>query len=58
MLDSVKKADDPAFVKAADAAATKAGVSGTPTVYVNGKPLEGSSVSDMADNLEKIVSGA
>ncbi len=58
VLDSVKKADDPAFVKAADATATKAGVDGTPTVFVNGKPLEGSSVSDMADNLEKIVSGS
>ena len=58
VLDAVKKADDPAFVKAADAAATKAGVQGTPTVSVNGKPLEGSSVSDMADNLEKIVSGS
>ena len=58
VLDSVKKADDPAFVKAADAAAAKAGVDGTPTVYVNGKPLEGSSISDMADNLEKIVSGS
>ena len=58
VLDSVKKADDPAFVKAADAAATKAGVDGTPTVLVDGKALEGSSVSDMADNLEKIVSGS
>ena len=58
VLDSVKKADDPEFVKSADAAATKAGVDGTPTVLVNGKPLEGSSVSDMADNLEKIVSGS
>jgi len=58
VLDSVKKADDPEFVKAADATATEAGVDGTPTVLVNGKPLEGSSVSDMADNLEKIVSGS
>jgi protein-disulfide isomerase len=58
VLDSVRKADDPAFVKAADAAATKAGVDGTPTVYVNGKPLQGSSVSDMADKLEKIVAGS
>jgi protein-disulfide isomerase len=58
VLDSVKKADDPAFVNAADAAATKAGVDGTPTVFVNGKPLQGSSVSDMADNLEKLVSGS
>ena len=54
----MKKADDPEFVEAADAAATEAGVEGTPTVLVNGKPLEGSSVSDMADNLEKIVSGS
>ena len=58
VLDSVKKADDPEFVKAADATATEAGVDGTPTVLVNGKPLEGSSVSDMADNLEKLVSGS
>jgi protein-disulfide isomerase len=48
---------DDAFVTAADAAATKAGVIATPTVFVNGKQLSGNSVSDMVDNLERTVAG-
>jgi protein-disulfide isomerase len=48
---------DGAFVSAADATATKAGVDGTPTVFVNGKQLTGSSVSDIVDNLERTIAG-
>ena len=58
VLAAVEKASDPTFVAAADAAATKAGVSGTPTVFVNGKELQGTSVSDTADRLEKMISQA
>ena len=47
---------DTSFVDATDAAATKAGVTGTPTVFVNGKELTGSSISAMVDNLEREVS--
>ncbi len=46
---------DPAFVEAADAAATEAGVQGTPTVIVNGTTLEGSSISQMADQLKQLI---
>ncbi len=46
---------DTAFVDAANAAASKANVSGTPTVYVNGTELSGSSISDMVDNLERTI---
>jgi protein-disulfide isomerase len=43
------------FVDAADAVATKAGVEGTPTVFVNGKELQGASVGEMSDNLKKLI---
>jgi protein-disulfide isomerase len=49
--------DDPEFVQAAGAAAREAGVQGTPTVLVDGKKLEGASVADMVDNLEKMLQG-
>ena len=58
VLAAVEKASDPAFVDAADAAATKAGVTGTPTVFVNGQELKGTSVSDTADRLEKMIADA
>lgn len=58
VLAAVEKASDRTFVDAADAAATKAGVSGTPTVFVNGRELKGTSVSDTADRLEKMISEA
>jgi protein-disulfide isomerase len=48
---------DAAFVDAADAAANKAGVTGTPTVFLNGKQVSGSSVSDIVDNLERTIAG-
>jgi protein-disulfide isomerase len=57
VLAAVEKSDT-TFVDAADAAAEKAGVSGTPTVFVNGKELQGTSVSDMVDRLEKMISRA
>ncbi len=58
VLAAVEKASDPTFVDAADAAATKAGVTGTPTVFVNGTELKGTSVSDTAARLEKMISDA
>ena len=45
VLAAVREGLDTTFVDAADAAAEKAGVSGTPTVFVNGKELQGTSVS-------------
>lgn len=56
VLAATGRSDD-AFVTAANAAATKAAVTGTPTVFVNGKQLAGNSVSDMVDNLERTVAG-
>lgn len=54
VLDAMKKPNQ-AYVDAADSAATKAGVRGTPTVFVNGKELQGASVTEMSDNLEKLL---
>ncbi|MCW2819875.1 MAG: Thioredoxin, partial [Marmoricola sp.] len=56
VLDAVRQASDQTFVDAADAAAKKAGVTGTPTVFVNGKQLGGASVSDEVSALEKMIS--
>jgi protein-disulfide isomerase len=55
VLDAIGK-PNPAFVEAADKAATAAGVQGTPTVIVNGKTLQGSP-SDMADQLKALIEG-
>ena len=52
---SAMGASDPSYVTAADAAASKAGVTGTPTVFVNGQELAGTSISSMVDNLERMV---
>jgi protein-disulfide isomerase len=57
VLDAMGKSD-PTYVDAADAAATKAGVTGTPTVFVNGQELSGSSISSMVDNLEREISSS
>jgi protein-disulfide isomerase len=46
---------DDAFVSAADAAATKARVTETPTVFLNGKQVSGNSVSDIVNNLERTI---
>jgi protein-disulfide isomerase len=52
VLDAIKQPDQ-AFVDAADADAQKAGVQGTPTVFVNGKELQGS-VAELSDQLKKL----
>ena len=57
VLDAMAETD-PTYVDAADAAATKAGVTGTPTVFVNGQELSGSSISSMVDNLEREISSS
>jgi protein-disulfide isomerase len=54
-VEKAVEADDPAWKDAADRAAAAAGVDSTPTVLVNGKPLAGSTVTDMADNLERMI---
>jgi protein-disulfide isomerase len=51
VLDSMRDSDQ-AFVDAADKAATDAGVSGTPTVLYDGKPLVGSP-SQLADTVKQ-----
>ncbi len=43
------------LVDQADQNAKDAGVKGTPTVFVDGKELQGGSISEMADNLERIL---
>jgi len=48
---------NPAFYDAVQRSAATAGVRGTPTVLVDGKPLEGSSIQDLADRLEKLAAG-
>ncbi|SDR76150.1 Protein-disulfide isomerase [Nocardioides scoriae] len=56
VLDAIRSGTiDQQFVDAADATAEKAGVQGTPTVTLDGKPLEGSSISAMVDDLERAV---
>ncbi len=54
VLDSIGVANTQ-FVDAADQSATDAGVKGTPTVIVDGKTLEASSISDMSDQLEQLI---
>jgi protein-disulfide isomerase len=49
------EANDPAWKDAADKAAATAGVTATPTVLVNGKRLSGDTVTEMADNLERMI---
>lgn len=46
---------DPSFENAANAAAKKAKVPGTPTIFVNGKQVNGSSVTDIADKVEAMI---
>ena len=48
---------NPAFFDAVQRSAATARVRGTPTVLVDGKPLEGSSIQDLADRLEKLAAG-
>jgi protein-disulfide isomerase len=49
------EAADPAWKTAADQAAASAGVQGTPTIMVNGKLLGGTTITEMADNLERMI---
>lgn len=48
---------DPAFVGSADAAAAKAGVTGTPAVFVDGRRLPGTTALALADTLQRIITG-
>ena len=54
VLDAFDEPDD-AYFTAAQKSAAGAGVRGTPTVLVDGKPLEGSTIQDLADQLEKVA---
>ena len=45
------------FFAAVQRSAERAGVRGTPTVLVDGKPLGGSSIQDLADRLEQLAAG-
>jgi len=54
-VEAAVNANDQAFVDAADALAASAKVQGTPTIFVNGKALTGNSVTDMANNLQKMI---
>lgn len=54
-VEAAVTANDPAYVNAVDAMAAKDKVQGTPTVLVNGKPLTGSTITDMSDSLEKMI---
>lgn len=44
------------WATAARQAAEKEGIQGTPTIFVDGQPLQGQSISDMVDNLEQQIS--
>ena len=48
---------NPAFFAAVQRSAEQAGVRGTPTVLVDGKPLGGSSIQVLADRLEQRAAG-
>jgi protein-disulfide isomerase len=54
-VEKAVEANDSAWKDAADEAASKAKVDATPTIFVNGKQLPGASVTEMADNLEKMI---
>ena len=49
---------DQAWVDAANKAAADAKITGTPTILVDGKKLEGATIAEMADNLEKLIAAA
>ncbi len=54
VLDAAAQ-EQPDFVRTATQAARDAGVTGTPTVTVDGKKVEGASIADMVDNLEAML---
>jgi protein-disulfide isomerase len=57
VLDAIGGTDD-AVVTETNQAADTAKVTGTPTVFVNGQELQGSSVDDMVSTLEKQIAAA
>jgi len=57
-VSAAVSADDKTYADAADALATKAKVPGTPTIFVNGKTLAGSSVAQMVENLQTMIGNA
>lgn len=54
VLDAIGPVDD-GYVKKVTQAAVGAGVQGTPTILLNGKPVGGSSVTDQADQIEAAI---
>ncbi|GGF57797.1 hypothetical protein GCM10011519_34620 [Marmoricola endophyticus] len=54
VLDAIGPVDK-SYVTKVTQAAVGAGVQGTPTILVDGKPLSGSSISDQADQLEEMI---
>jgi protein-disulfide isomerase len=54
-VEAAVNANDPAFAKAAEELSTAAKVPGTPTVFVDGKTLSGSSPADMANKLQTMI---
>ncbi len=56
LLDRIERGEvDQAFLDEANDAAREAGVTGTPTVLLDGKPLEGSSIGAVVDSLERTL---
>lgn len=54
-VEDAVNANDPAMEKAANALAAAAKVQGTPTVFVNGKPVSGSSPAGMANTIQQMI---
>ena len=56
LLDRIEQGEvDQDFVDAADAQAREAGVTGTPTVLLDGRRVEGSSIGAIVDSLERTL---
>lgn len=49
------QARDLTYQNAADKLASMTGLKGTPTIFVNGKQLSGTSISDLSSNLETMI---
>lgn len=54
-VSSAVRAGDTTYADAVEALARKAKVPGTPTIFVNGKTLSGSSVAEMVENLQTMI---
>lgn len=50
--------EDTSFYRAVEQAASAANVQGTPTVLVNGKPLQGATIQALSDQLEQLAAGS